>query len=174
MENKLLETIKEVTRVGEYRNMQMMDAALGICGETSEVCSEFYAGNKEKLISELGDALWYLHSLADAYNVLDRILPISRVADSITKNDGMSEYSNTDIVVYSLSTACDIADYVKKFVIKGISVEPDVIVSHINYMILIFAYMADRQDLKLIDAVKAAIDKFSVRYPNGVEAGEVR
>lgn len=58
----------------ESKNDQIINGLLGLAGESGEICDlvkkHFCVGNeldKEMLIKELGDVMWYIAEICDAY-----------------------------------------------------------------------------------------------------------
>ena len=174
MESKMIELVQEVTKYGVYRREQLMDAALGLCGETSEMVLEFIGTDKEKLITEMGDALWYLYSLADGFNLVQALPSVKDMRAVVEENDIMASYSTTELIVYTLTKVCDMADYVKKFTVKGISIEASSLIKLLQFIYVAYVAIAQRAGIDMEEAFNASFEKFKVRYPNGVAGGEVR
>lgn len=174
MEKKIIENVRETIKYGEYRRMQLMDAGLGLCGETSEVCIEFVDGDKEKIKTELGDVLWYIYSLADGLNILEYVPSLQSIENTCVDGDLQKNYTRDTIIIYVLTKSCEIADIIKKFSMKGIDIDANDMLTRIKHLMVMYTLIAIKSDLNIQTIVSALLDKLQSRYPDGVAGGEVR
>lgn len=75
------DSYQKFTRSTRLKEFSKLYYAVGMAGETGEVCEKIKKEHRdgtdvsEGVKKELGDVLWYLSSLADSYN-----LPLSAIA----------------------------------------------------------------------------------------------
>lgn len=174
MQNKIVDSVRETIKYGGYRKTQLMDGALGLCGETSEAMIEYVSKNVDNVATELGDALWYLYSIAEGLNILEAIPNVIDIEDAVDETVNLEEYTKNDVVFYCLTRSCDVADIVKKFTMKGIDIDIKDIVSKLKYLIVMYIVVAHRSGIRMTDVVSILMQKLDKRYPDGPAGGEVR
>lgn len=174
MQNKIIDNVKETIKYGGYRKIQLMDGALGLCGETSEAMVEYCNGNVAELESELGDALWYLYSISEGLNIIEAIPPITDIETATTETNNLEEYGKSDVIFYCLTKSCEIADIIKKFTMKGVDIDVKDIVDRLRYLMIMFCVVAHRSDIEMRSVVESLLNKLNERYPDGPAGGEVR
>lgn len=175
MQNKIVENIRETVKYGGYRKIQLMDGALGLCGETSEAMIEYVKCDVENITAELGDALWYLYSIADGLNILEAIPTVTDIEGAVIGGlNILEDYTKNDIIFYCLTRSCEVADIIKKFTIKGIDIDVKDIVGRLQHLITMYIVVAHRSDVEMVDVVSGLLKKLDDRYPNGPAGGEVR
>lgn len=171
--NNITDLVKEQVKYGEYRRIQILDAALGLCGETAEVIEAVLSGDKQLMINEIGDAWWYTNSLIDGLNI-GSLYKSSRELD-VDVDDGIeAKYDLFNIVILTSVKAGKVGDLIKKMMMKGLPVDNMELTKTISEVMVCLAIAAKRLGTSLTDIERVTIDKIYSRYPNGFNNKEVR
>jgi len=147
----------------------LITTALGLCGETAELCDEILVGrwvNRELITKEFGDCFWYVARGCEALGVgMDGVfkLDVSGTAQA-------SDLQASKLMLRTSSNAGSLADVVKKSHAQGHPVNTLLLVGRLkDYCLTIsklLAYCQLTPDL----VMEANIAKLKERFPDGFDS----
>jgi len=144
---------------------QIHNAAHGIAGEVGEVTLELerpwhLARQPDKLAAELGDVMWYLAELADAYKF--------ELSDLHIDSFPILHPPYHEILVNLLTTQGAINEYVKKTLHHHKVIDKSALYKPVSMLLWTLIQIAERRANMTLGAVMDAnIAKLLVRHPNG-------
>lgn len=134
---------------------QLVNWALGLCGEVSEIQSH-PEGDTQGLLLECGDGAWYCHAMLTALR-LD--------ADAVFL--GTPRYTP---FVSAYFHACQIAELVKKHIYHFKPLNVERLVQHIVHILDHIERLAFLADCTLVEVYRLHIEELQQRYPEGFDA----
>lgn len=175
---------EEALRTANPECRNIINVALGLCGESSEfmelLTNETKSSterDKSHLCKELGDVSWYasVGSYVLGYK-------LSNIIDSdnyhYTPNEwqkmfGSSKNQTFNVIDLSitLSVRCgEFADVIKKRVFQGHGLNKEKLVKILYDILWLVAMLYDKIGYKFEEGLQMNVDKLRKRYPNGFES----
>ena len=162
MTPKLYQELAMRTKGNEFTDRELMlNAALGLCGETTEfsytLSREFRNNSDEENKKELGDIEWYVALMCD-----------------VCKIDIEGIFNDTHKVDFETKTsmcylAGELADYFKKVYFQGHELEKVIISNYLKHMQSLIEKVCYIKEYDIQEIWQMNIDKLKKRYPDGFE-----
>lgn len=146
-------------------NLRLAVAAMGLSGEASEVLelidpswSDAF-GDRDKLVKELGDVMWYVAEMGNILNFDLESIDIPETAKNLTS----LLVTATGVAIH----AGQITDYLKKVIGHDHPIDISKVQTLLGVLLSDMLYICDYIRVPLPDICNQNIEKLRRRYPMG-------
>lgn len=140
----------------------IVNAALGLCGESVELASAVYFSKKDEITKEAGDLFWYICLMCDSCN-----LEFDRICSAYACDIDEKEYPQNNEIISSIQEQTGLlVDIVKKHYFQGHELYRDQVAIKLREISILIACICDRYGLSIDQVMSGNIEKLEKRYPN--------
>jgi hypothetical protein len=144
----------------------MVNAALGLIGETNELIQCIATNGEMEIKKELGDICWYIALMCDSCG-----LGYEDIFWATFELPGLAPQESR-MLNYMIFNCGEICDYIKKVYFQGHELDKAFVASRLIFVQQCILGICEMRSMAIEDVWERNINKLILRYPDGFRASD--